>query len=306
MLLQFSCGSLTLIDCGEATQHQLMRSNVRMGSIDNVLLTHLHGDHCFGLFGLMHTLNMGGRTNPLNLYGPVGTNELVRTVFRLTGGWNAFEIKITELEPGNVHLFEIKSATKDSVIASVHACPMVHRLAAFGYVIKEPEQGRVLDGAKAAAKGAVGSDLGKLKAGQNVTLADGSVIKSSEVTLPGRRARTVAVMQDTSDASSALPYMQDVDLLVHEATYEKALESQAVEYGHSTSEMAARIAGEANAGILAMTHFSSRYGDDIEVLKEEAGKELHGKRTKVFLAEDFMCFSGDRLDQISCVKKPGD
>ena len=143
MLLQFSCGSLTLIDCGEATQHQLMRSTVRMGSIDNILLTHLHGDHCFGLFGLMHTLNMGGRKSAIQIYGPSGTDELVRTVFRLTGGWNGFEIKVTELAPNNLHTFDIRYGTSsEQVLASVLACPMVHRLASFGYVISEPEQAR--------------------------------------------------------------------------------------------------------------------------------------------------------------------
>ena len=305
MLLQFSCGSLTLIDCGEATQHQLMRSTVRMGSIDNILLTHLHGDHCFGLFGLMHTLNMGGRKSPIRIYGPSGTDELVRTVFRLTGGWNGFEIKVTELEPNNRHTFDVVSSASEQVLASVIACPMVHRLASFGYVISEPEQARTLDGPKAIALGATGSDLGRLKSGQDVTLANGSVVESASVAFPGRKARTVAVMQDTSDASSVLPYMQGVDLLVHEATYEKSLEAQAVEYGHSTAEMAARIASKSDAGILALTHFSSRYGEDnINLLKNEAEELLDGTRTKVVLGEDFMCFSGDSLSEISSIRKP--
>lgn len=282
-----------------------MRSTVRMGSIDNILLTHLHGDHCFGLFGLMHTLNMGGRKSAIQIYGPSGTDELVRTVFRLTGGWNGFEIKVTELEPNNVHKFDIRSGTlSEQVLASVIACPMVHRLPSFGYVISEPEQARTLDGSKAMALGATGSDLGRLKSGQDVILANGSVVESASVTYPGRRARTVAVMQDTSDASSALPYMQGVDLLVHEATYEKSLEAQAVEYGHSTAEMAAKIARQSDAGILALTHFSSRYGENIDLLKKEAEAQLEGVKTKVVLGEDFMCFSGDSLSELSSIRKP--
>lgn len=305
MLLQFSCGSLTLVDCGEATQHQLMRSSVRFGSIDNILLTHLHGDHCFGLFGLMHTLNSSGRSAPLNVYGPHGVSELISTVFRLTGGWDGFEVKVTELDPGKHREFDLKSATGKSVLASVNACPMKHRIPAFGYVFREPDQPLTLDAEKAKSLGAAGKDLGRLKAGENVVLPDNSVILASEVTMPGRRARTIAIMQDTCDASSAIPFMDDCDLLIHEATFEESLRNKAIEYGHSTAIMAADTAKQVRAKNLVLTHFSSRYGEgrDNEILRTEALNLLvkNGVPTQVHLAEDFMCFSGNDFTTISSV-----
>lgn len=304
MMLQFASGSIAVIDCGEATQHQLMRSSVRMGNIDNVLLTHLHGDHCYGLFGLMHTLNMGGRTSPVNLYGPKGVEELIKTVFRLTGGWDAFDINITEFDAEKTHAFDLKSA-EDTFLASVKACPMVHRIPAFGYVFREPEQPLVLNGAKAKQLGASGPELGRLKSGIDITLENGTIVRSADVTSPGRASRTIGIMQDTSNASSSLPYITNCDLLIHEATYEKARYAQAIEYGHSTSLMAADIALKANAKNLVLTHFSSRYGEkgENEVLRTEAKEFLNGNDCEVVLAEDFMCITGDDFREISSIEK---
>ena len=306
MLLQSSCGSVSLIDCGEATQHQLMRSTIRMGHIDNILITHLHGDHCFGLFGLMHTLNMSGRTDPVNLWGPVGINELIKTVFRLTGGWDSsFDLRINELEPAKTHQFDIKNSS-NNLVASVTACPMVHRIPAFGYVFREPNQPRVLDGEKAKQLGASGKELGQLKAGLDVTLSDGRSIQANQVTSPARPSRTVAIMQDTRDSSTSYPYMQDCDLLIHEATYEAARQEQAIQYGHSTSVMAAEAAAAVNAKNLVLTHFSSRYSDtdDVKILKDEAERII--PHTRVVLAEDFMSFSGHQFDELSSALKPLD
>lgn len=306
MMIQYSCGSITLVDCGEATQHQLMRSTVRMGNIDNVFLTHLHGDHCYGLFGLMHTLNMGGRTTPVNLFGPKGVQELVHTVFRLTGGWDAFELNITELEPEKLHSFDLKSPSHKGIIASVKACPMVHRVPAFGYVFKEPDQPLSLDGEKAKQLGATGPALGRLKSGHDVPLDDGTVIRSTDVTNPGRPARTIGIMQDTCDSSRAVPFMQGCDLLVHESTYDKSRYEQAIQYGHATSVMAAEIAKEVAAKNLVLTHFSSRYGanGENEILRTEAQVVLSGQDCEVLLAEDFMCIAGEEFREISSILKP--
>jgi ribonuclease Z len=278
-----------------------MRSQVKMGSIDNILLTHLHGDHCYGLFGLMHTLNNSGRTNPVHLYGPQGVQELVSTVFRLTGGWDAFPVNITELEPEVVHSFSLKSS-KDVFLASVKACPMVHRIPAFGYVMTEPDPPRHLLADKAKAAGVSGADLSKLKVGEDVTLWDGSVVRSSDMTTPGRPPRTVGVMQDTCDASAAEPFLSDCDLLIHEATFEDALRAKAIQYGHSTSVMAGEFARRVHAKRLALTHFSSRYSDDPSLLRLEAQEAAPD--TEVILARDFMGISGEKFDRIDSLEKP--
>ena len=304
MLLQFSSGSLAVIDCGEATQHQLMLSSVKMGQIDNILLTHLHGDHCYGLFGLVHTLNMGGRVKPVTLYGPKGTEELVRTVLRLTGGWDGFDINITELEPETIHSFDLKCSA-NKLLATVTACPMVHRIPAFGYVFKELDQPMVLDGSKARQLGVPSLDMGKLKSGFDVTLADGTLVPSANVTYPGRPSRTIGIMQDTADASSAAPYMQNCDLLIHEATYEEARREQALLYGHSTTGMAAEMARLVHAKNLVLTHFSSRYSDVgmNDILKVETEAALQGTGIKVVLGEDFMSISGDDFRQIGTIAR---
>lgn len=270
-----------------------------MNHIDNILITHLHGDHCYGLFGLMHTLNMSGRTSPLYLWGPVGINELVSTVMRLTGGWDSsFDLQIKELEPEQTHKFELKNASND-IVASVVACPMVHRIPAFGYVLREPDQPRVLDAIKAKQLGASGAELGRLKAGIDVELSNNELVRSAQVTSPGRTSRLVAIMQDTKDCSSAYPYMEDCDLLVHEATYESARHEQAIEYGHSTSAMAAEAALTVGAKNLVLTHFSSRYveKEDVEILKTEAEEIVPS--TRVTLAEDFLSISGPEFSEFS-------
>ena len=300
MLLQFSSGSLAMIDCGEGTQHQLMRSTVKMGNLDNILLTHLHGDHCYGFFGLVHTLNMGGRTLPLNVYGPTGVEELVRSVLRLTGGWDAFELRITEFAPEKAHSFDLRSSS-DEFLASVHACPMVHRLPAFGYVFREPDQPRTLDGAKAKSLGVSGADLGLLKSGKDVVLSNGNRVRSSDVTIAGPLSRSIAILQDTSDASSALAHLENCDLMVHEATYESAMEKQAIMYGHSTTTMAGDLAKRTNTKNLVLTHFSSRYGpnNEIDYLREEA--QAIATKTRVVLGADFMEFKGHHFEHIGSV-----
>ncbi len=304
MLLQFGNGSTTVIDCGEATQHQLMRSTVRPGHIDNILVTHLHGDHCYGLFGLVHTLNNNGRVEPINVYGPTGIDELVKTVLRLTGGWDAFDINITELEPDQIHKFELR-CNENSLLAHVTACPMVHRVPAFGYVFHEPEQPRSLDVDAARKRGVPVVHFKKLKDGESVQLDDGSTVTPDEVTDITRIPRKVAVLQDTCDASSAIPYLTDCDLLIHEATYDRALRDQAILYGHSSSDMAAELAEKVKAKNLVLTHFSSRYSDDEKaaVLGKEAEIALANTDTQVVVAKDFMSFSGIDFRTITSVLK---
>jgi ribonuclease Z len=180
---------------------------------------------------------------------------------------------------------------------------MVHRISAFGYVLREPEQPLVLDAVKAKSLGAQSRELGLLKSGQDITLPNGDVIRSSEVTSPGRAARTIGIMQDTCDASSAIPYMSNCDLLVHESTFENSMREKAIQYGHSTSGMAADFAAKVNAKNLVLTHFSSRYGEkgENEKLRREAQEVLKAHRTRIFLAEDFMSFSGTDFTTISSV-----
>ena len=290
MLIQYDCGRAILVDCGEATQHQLMMSDVRLNRLSCILITHLHGDHCYGLFGLLHSLNMSGRAERISLFGPTGIKELIQTVFRLTGGWYGFDIDIHEIS-GGVQSFNV-SLGIDSVI-TVTACPMVHRLPCYGYVLSEQQSLPKIDAARARKLGAEGAQLGILKSGVsvNVRLDCGTyrVIEPSDVCVPATPARCIGIMQDTSDASEAYAFLKNCAILVHEATYEAAHHAKAIQFGHSTTAMAAEAARISGAARLVLTHFSAKYNDsDLERLRSEAA-ETSG--CPVDYAKDFSQFT---------------
>jgi ribonuclease Z len=281
IVLCLSSGVNILVDCGEGTQHQLQKSSIKPGKINYIFLTHLHGDHCYGIFGLISTLNMNSRKDPLYVYGPIGVKKMIQTVFSLsTAGEMGFDLIIKELDPACVHeLLDIPSFT-------VHACPIVHTMPCLGYVFKEPLNAPKLLVEKAKSSGAKIEHFKDLKLGRDVVLDDGRVIRGrdcldSENVKP---SRALAVMQDTSDPSMAVPFMEHVDFLIHECTYDKSMREKALEFGHSTSEMAAEVAVACHAKTLILTHFSSRI-DDFNALKEEAGQIFNGK---ILIAEDLM------------------
>jgi ribonuclease Z len=288
-IVQFSCGRFILVDCGEGTQHQLMTSNVRMNRMVCVLITHLHGDHCYGLFGLLHTLNMSGRIEKLDIFGPRGLQELLDGVWRFTGGWNGFEICIHEISGDHAQTFTFPLSDAEIRIT---ACPMVHRVPCYGYVITEAISPPKLDVLKARALGAEGPQLGVLKSGGSVevTLEIGvsRLIKSEDVCFPAEQPRCLGILQDTSDARSAIPYLQNCTLVVHESTYESSQSAKAIEFGHSTTVMAGDFARSVHAEKLILTHFSAKYEDaDLEKLRLEASA-VSG--CNVMVARDFAEF----------------
>lgn len=286
ILLQFTNGRFLLVDCGEGTQHQLMLSNARMNRITSILITHLHGDHCFGVFGLLHTLNMGGRVDDLYIYGPRGIREMIDTVMRLSGGWHGYPVHILELDTESVTQLEIPIG--DSEKLQVTACPMSHRIDTVGFVFRESRRPAKLDAEKARLMGVSGHQLGDLKSGKDVRLHNGTVIMSSDCLIESEHeARICAVLQDTSDGSAAIPYLENCDLLVHECTYDNSQCSKAHEFGHATPDIAASLAVRCKARRLALTHFSPRF-ETTESLGEEAKLALAGHECEVILATDFL------------------
>lgn len=214
------------------------------------------GDHCFGLFGMLLTIGAQGRTEPITLIGPKGIRNMLHTVFTVSGGFSAFPLIIHELEPEQTHENIGYFACCDLTIS---AYPLSHRIPAFGFVLTEATRPGPLDFKLAASRGARGPQLGLLKNGEDVTLENGTVIRSSEVvgeSIPGRR---IALLQDTYDSSHAVKALQHVDVLIHECTYDSALKEKAIAHGHSTSTMAGEFAGSVNAKLLVLTHFSNRY-----------------------------------------------
>ncbi|KAL6079318.1 Ribonuclease BN [Balamuthia mandrillaris] len=284
--LQFLNGRAWLFDCGEGTQHQILKSkDLKAPRIDAIFITHLHGDHLFGLPGLLASLSLvgGERQNPVLLYGPPGIKEYVRASIDSSVTYLTYGLEVIELDTSKNHtLSEPGLSTSASMPMKVTAHPIVHKVPCLGYVVEEPERAGALDAKKAASLGAKGKEMGLLKAGKDVTLSDGRVIKASDVIGPTRKGKKVVLLGDTSDASSVLEAGQGCDLLVHEATYDASLREKAVEGGHSTSQMAGRFAKELAAKKLILTHFSMRYTSsegsqpqhqekDAEEEKEEGG-----------------------------------
>jgi ribonuclease Z len=165
---------------------------------------------------------------------------------------------------------------------------MDHRIEAIGYVFKESARSMKLDMDKVKRLGISGKLIGELKSGRSVTLPNNVIIDSADFLIPSELvSRSCAVLQDTADGSSALPYLENCDLLVHECTYENAHIEKALEFGHSTPRIAASLAKQCRAKRLALTHFSPRY-EDTEILAQEARSELSGCSCEVILAADFL------------------
>lgn len=254
-----------LFDCGEATQHQLMHVPLKLSKLEMVFITHLHGDHLYGLPGLLSSRSFDGGVTPLTMYGPVGLKSYMDTVFSITGTVLDYEIIIHELEEKQALIYEDKRFR-------VEAGPLVHRVPCLGYRIEECNTPGPLLADKARELGVKSGPLfGKLKAGQSISLEDGSVITPESVTDGVLIGRVITVLGDTSPCEMAEILGQNADLIVHEATFAAGLEEKAHEFGHSTTIEAAQTAHKAGAKQVALTHFSGRYSnEELSTLADEA------------------------------------
>ncbi len=243
-------GDRLLIDCGEGTQRQLLRSDVGLIDLEEVFLTHFHADHYLGLPGMLKTFALRGREVPLTLYGPSGLRELLGALRRVFGNLT-YPVETVEIGPGDVLTrsdYEIRAFAVD------------HRTQAVGYVIAEATRPGRFDVATADALGVPpGRERGALQRGNSVTLASGVTIHPDQVLGVERPARSVALTGDTAPAATVVAAAEGVDLLVHEATFCGDELQRARETGHSTAGQAALVAREAGAKMLALTHVSSRY-----------------------------------------------
>ena len=251
--LTFEHGGLWLLDCGEATQHQLMRAGLKPSHCERILITHLHGDHCYGLPGLLSCLAIHGRTEPVSLVGPHGLRELVETVVRLSEAALPYRLEFLELP-----------AVGGPVPAlhgwSVSAHALAHRVTCLGYVLQEdPLPGRFHPERARAAGVPEGRAWGRLQAGEDVTLGDGTVVAATAICDPARAGRKVVLLGDTNDAEAIIAPGHGCDLLVCETTYEAAHQAKAVAWGHMTTAMTGTLARRMGAKQLIITHFSSRY-----------------------------------------------
>ena len=243
-------GDRLLVDCGEGTQRQLLRSDVGLVDLEHVFLTHLHADHVLGLPGMLKTFGLRGREVPITVYGPRGTRALLAALGVVVGRV-AYPLDVVELGPG-------EAIRMDDYRVETFA--VAHRTTAVGYALREDERPGRFDVAAADARGVPDGPLrGALQRGEGVTLPDGRIVLPEEVLGPARRGRAVVLTGDTAPAASVVEAAAGADVLVHEATFLADERARARETGHSTAGEAALAAQEANVGLLALTHLSARY-----------------------------------------------
>lgn len=256
-----------LFDVGEGTQHQLLKFGFKLNRLAKIFITHLHGDHIYGLPGLLGSRGFFEGNVPLTIYGPKGIADYLKAVFALTDARPQYELHIVEVEAGCVF---------DESTFKVIAGPLDHRVACFGYRLEEKPRQGALRKDVALAKGVPnGPLLGQLKRGENVTLPNGQCVYAHEVLEEAKRGRIVTILGDTRPCAHAVELAADADVLVHEATYAMGMEEKANEYGHSTSQQAVQTALQAKAKQLIMTHFSNRlHVEDVEQMVMLAQQQL--------------------------------
>jgi ribonuclease Z len=246
-------GTCWLFDCGEGTQQQLLKTSLKISKFDKLFVTHLHGDHIFGIPGLLTSRSYGGSSRPFTVYGPPGIREFVEIGLRISQSHIDYELDIVEYSEGTVFCDDSFTVT---------AGKLEHRIDSYGFRITEHDRTGSLD-VEALKRIGIrpGPVLGMLKRGETVTLEDGRVIHGTDYVAPSIRGRKVAVLGDTRYTRQSLELARGADLLVHEATFGSEHADLAESYYHSTAEQAARIAAEAGARRLVLTHISSRYDD---------------------------------------------
>ncbi len=256
-------GRVLLFDCGEGTQLQLLRAGVRRSRIEAIFITHFHGDHFYGLPGVLTTMALLKRTDPLTVVGPVGLEAILRALPGLRNDWLPFEMRYVEVEEGFEH-----AVVYETDAFTVEARPLEHRVFAMGFRFEAKARPGRVDAERAAALGVTGVQIGALVRGEAVAV-NGRVVQPEEVVGPRRPGVSFAYCLDTMPCDGARRLAEGVDLLVHEATFTEALRERAAETGHSTARQAAEVARDVGAKRLLLTHFSARY-DSAEPLEAEA------------------------------------
>lgn len=255
-------GETFLIDCGEGTQRQMMRYGISF-AFEDLFFTHIHADHFLGLTGLIRTLQLQGRVEPLRLFGPTGSTRTLRTCISLGGERTTFPVTITELEPGETVK---RKGYRFETFAVDH-----RQSASLGIsLVEEDRLGRFNPDLAREMGIPEGPMWGRIHKGEPITLESGRVVHPSELVGDQRRGRKIVVTGDTRPHANTVTAAIDADLLIHESTFADDEAARALETGHSTAREAAQVARDAGARRLALTHISARYSRDARELEREA------------------------------------
>lgn len=269
-------GTYWLFDCGEATQHQILRTSLKPRKLEKIFLTHLHGDHIYGLPGLLGSRSFLGGEEPLTIYGPKGIKAWIELTLATSNTHLQYKLDIKELESGVI--FE-----DDQFI--VEAKLLEHVIPCFGFkVTQKPLPPQLIIEKTDALKVPRGPLLKQLKEGHDVELPDGRIILSKDVTGEPKDGFQIALLGDTKYCENAISLSQGADIVVHEATFDKDTAELARLYGHSTILDAANVCKEANAKHLIVNHISARFlPSDLK----EMGKQVAHFDFPVYIANDF-------------------
>ncbi len=256
-------GRLLLFDCGEGTQYRLLAAELKVSRLEAIFITHFHGDHFFGVFGLLATLAMLNRTEPLVVVGPEGIRRLIESMPGLSEAARGFPIRYVELAEGFEHAVVLE--TSDYVVT---ARPVEHRVFTLGYRFEEHTRPGHLNVERARALGVTEPEQYRaLKEGRPVQVGD-RWVRPEEVLGPSIPGRTFAYLTDTRPCENSQRLAKGVDLLYHEATFGEVHHALAVERGHATAREAAELARAAGARWLLLGHFSARYEDPTPLVAE--------------------------------------
>lgn len=270
---------LFLIDCGEGTQVQLRKNKIKFSKINHIFISHLHGDHLFGLIGTISTFSLLGRTTDLHIYGPKGIKELILIQLKLTESWTTYSLFFHELESKESEvIFEDKRVV-------VKTIPLKHRIYTNGYLFQEKPDERKLNVEAVQQYDIHVAYYQKIKNGGDITLDDGTVVENEKLTFDPIAPKSYAFCSDTVYNEEVIPIIENTDVLYHESTFLESEARLAEKTLHSTAKEAATIALKANVKQLILGHYSTRY-DGLEPFKKEAEEVF----SNVLLADDGVSF----------------
>jgi ribonuclease Z len=269
-------GAIWLFDAGEATQQQILHTSIKPRRIEKIFVTHLHGDHIYGLPGLLASRSFQGGESEVTVYGPKGIKEYISISLSISQTYLKYPLSIVEMDEGII--FEDEQF-------SVETRLLEHGIPSYGYRIVEKDRPGTLLADKLVEAGVQpGPIFRKIKEGETVTLDDGRVIVPADYLGPAQKGRIVTILGDTRYCENAILLAENADLLIHEATFSKGEEKLAYDYFHSTTHQAAEVARRSGSKQLCLTHISSRYD-------RQASRELVAEAQEIFensdIAEDF-------------------
>lgn len=272
-------GKQFMVDCGEGTQMQLRRSRIRFTKISHVFITHLHGDHCFGLIGMISSFGMLGRTAPLHVYADTALGPMLDAQLKLFCGGLGYEVVFHPIDTTkNEIIYDDRSLTVTTI-------PLRHRVPCCGFLFREKPTLPHIRREMLDVYGIPTSQINNIKNGMDWTADDGTVIPNSRLVTPPDPARSYAYCSDTAYIPKLYKLVEGVTTLYHESTYGSDNEAMAKKYCHSTAAQAATVAKNAGAQQLILGHYSARYDDETVLLNE--AKAIF---PNTYLAEENACF----------------